>query len=460
MQITGSSRLFQDGVTTASGTANAYINQLIRQKTISAINTGVTTPIASSLVVEGPPIAGTNQTITNPYSLNILTGTSRFSGPLALAQSRTSNTINLTAPSNVTNSYVLTLPTAPPLASGQALLSDPSGNLSWGNATATQMTFNGMNNLTTAANVTGLVVSSSPAVIPVYVFVNASISLAAIITLTIYLNAAGTYSLEDTSVGDNTGVTFGVLPSGQVTYQSGNYTGFTSLKFLWYMPYTPVSSVTSSLSLTSSLTLGTTTFNPFTPNPSSYTLTLPAALPTVSGQAITGDTLGNLTWTNVSPTGAVIAFVGVSAPSGWLLCQGQAVSRTTFSILFTLIGTTYGTGDGSTTFNVPDLRGSFVRGTDNGRGLDSGRGLGSYQSDALQNITGTAAIGNGYGDTRSAVENSSGALYAGNSYQSFAASKSQVNNTARDLFFDASRVVRAANETRPVNLAMNYIIKT
>jgi hypothetical protein len=88
MQITGSSRLFQDGVTTASGTANAYINQLIRQKTISAINTGVTTPIASSLVVEGPPIAGTNQTITNPYSLNILTGTSRFSGPLALAQSR------------------------------------------------------------------------------------------------------------------------------------------------------------------------------------------------------------------------------------------------------------------------------------------------------------------------------------------------------------------------------------
>jgi phage-related tail fiber protein len=56
------------------------------------------------------------------------------------------------------------------------------------------------------------------------------------------------------------------------------------------------------------------------------------------------------------------------------------VSRTTFAELFSAIGTTHGAGDGSTTFNVPDLRGEFVRGWDHGRGVDSGRGLGSLQA--------------------------------------------------------------------------------
>lgn len=57
------------------------------------------------------------------------------------------------------------------------------------------------------------------------------------------------------------------------------------------------------------------------------------------------------------PAGAVSAYAGASAPSGWLLCDGSAVSRTTYADLFTAIGTAYGAGDGSTTFNVPDLRG-------------------------------------------------------------------------------------------------------
>jgi phage-related tail fiber protein len=82
--------------------------------------------------------------------------------------------------------------------------------------------------------------------------------------------------------------------------------------------------------------------------------------------------------------GQVCFFAMNSAPSGFLTCAGQAVSRTTYSALFTAIGTTYGSGDGSTTFNLPDLRGEFVRGMDNGRGIDSGRVFGSSQTDALQ----------------------------------------------------------------------------
>lgn len=78
--------------------------------------------------------------------------------------------------------------------------------------------------------------------------------------------------------------------------------------------------------------------------------------------------------------GRVEAFARSTAPAGWLKCGGQAVSRTTYAALFAAIGTTYGVGDGSTTFNLPDLRGEFVRGLDDGRGVDTGRGLGTGQA--------------------------------------------------------------------------------
>lgn len=71
----------------------------------------------------------------------------------------------------------------------------------------------------------------------------------------------------------------------------------------------------------------------------------------------------------VIPTGSVISFAGQTAPEGWLLCQGQAVSRTTYAQLFAVIGTTFGSGDGSTTFNLPDLRGRVAVGVDSDANL-------------------------------------------------------------------------------------------
>lgn len=70
-----------------------------------------------------------------------------------------------------------------------------------------------------------------------------------------------------------------------------------------------------------------------------------------------------------SPAGALMMYGGASAPSGWLLCNGQAVSRTTYADLFAAIGTTYGVGNGSTTFNLPDLRGRTPIGVGQGTGL-------------------------------------------------------------------------------------------
>jgi microcystin-dependent protein len=73
------------------------------------------------------------------------------------------------------------------------------------------------------------------------------------------------------------------------------------------------------------------------------------------------------------PVGVVNPFAGSTAPSGWLLCAGQAVSRTEYSSLFATISTTYGTGDGSTTFNVPDMRGRVAAGKDDMGGTAASR---------------------------------------------------------------------------------------
>lgn len=73
-----------------------------------------------------------------------------------------------------------------------------------------------------------------------------------------------------------------------------------------------------------------------------------------------------------------------TVPAGWLACNGALLSRSAYAGLFLAIGTTYGAGDGSTTFAIPDLRGEFIRGIDNGRGVDSGRVFGSAQSDLLK----------------------------------------------------------------------------
>ena len=87
------------------------------------------------------------------------------------------------------------------------------------------------------------------------------------------------------------------------------------------------------------------------------------------------------------PAGSVIYVARSLPPVGYLKANGAVVSRTTYSALFSAIGTTFGSGDGSTTFGLPDLRAEFLRGLDDGRGVDSGRALGTTQAQAIQNHT-------------------------------------------------------------------------
>ena len=155
------------------------------------------------------------------------------------------------------------------------------------------------------------------------------------------------------------------------------------------------------------------------------------------------------------PTGAVMAFAMDSTPDGWRVANGAAISRTTYAALFAAIGTTYGSGDGSTTFNVPDLRGYFIRGHGtNSDGTESGE-FGAKQADALQNITGKIDLNAQAGFNVTMT----GAFYSseGNTSTLVAFGSGAVEG---DYSFDASRVARTSTETRPSNIAMRYCIKT
>ena len=140
------------------------------------------------------------------------------------------------------------------------------------------------------------------------------------------------------------------------------------------------------------------------------------------------------------PPGVVVFYPKTTAPTGWLKANGAAISRTTYAALFSAIGTTFGAGDGSTTFNIPDLRGEFLRGLDNGRGVDSARVLGSAQGDDFKSHAHTQNIGG--------MMTNSGMI----------GSFTSDGITAKGLDATTTGATRGA-ETRPRNIALLACIK-
>ena len=115
----------------------------------------------------------------------------------------------------------------------------------------------------------------------------------------------------------------------------------------------------------------------------------------------------------------------------------------------------FSTGDGSTTFRVPDLRGIFVRGIDDGANIDAGRTIGSEQLDALQNITGTFSSVF-YSNT--GCNNTLGGAFSGTPNGAMNGGGSMTTNYDA-VVFDASKVARTSTETRPINIALLACIK-
>ena len=207
---------------------------------------------------------------------------------------------------------------------------------------------------------------------------------------------------------------------------------------------------------------------------SNITFTLPAADGN-SGEFLKTDGSGALSFATPQsvPTGAVFCMAVLSVPTGYLECNGDPVSKTTYAALFAVIGTQYNTGgETSSEFRLPDLRGEFVRGFDNGRQIDSDRvsasaGIGSFQSDQNKQHNHTASstssvsdpghkhnilfgIGSFGGSSGAQVPRDSGTI----------TNRMSNANTGISVSTSTSIGNDGGGETRPRNIAMMYIIKT
>ncbi|MDU7341811.1 phage tail protein [Enterobacter sp.] len=144
-----------------------------------------------------------------------------------------------------------------------------------------------------------------------------------------------------------------------------------------------------------------------------------------------------------TPVGVPLPFPSATPPTGWLKCNGAVFDK----VKYPGLAAVFPSG------NLPDLRGEFIRGWDDGRGVDSGRVISSAQGDATRNITGRVD---------NAVTSAPGAFQGALMYQgaSFVTrQEGSVQIPAMNISFDASRVVPTASENRPRNIAFNYIVR-
>ncbi|EFC2027907.1 TPA: phage tail protein [Escherichia coli] len=144
------------------------------------------------------------------------------------------------------------------------------------------------------------------------------------------------------------------------------------------------------------------------------------------------------------PVGVPVPWPSATPPTGWLKCNGAAFSAEEYPELAKVYPTN----------KLPDLRGEFIRGWDDGRGVDAGRQLLSSQGDAIRNIEGFAD--GGIGMSFDAIR---GAFYDAGTRSARMPNSTTTIDKTDDLGFDASRVVPTANENRPRNIAFNYIVR-
>lgn len=245
----------------------------------------------------------------------------------------------------------------------------------------------------------------------------------------------------------------------------GDYATSTALEF--YTTFTRTFTFWSANNVPANLDAGSVTIREVTTSPhgltlasptglaADYTITMPPALPASTASLVVSPSgIASFSPGANVPTGSVIMHAGTSAPSGYLLCDGTSYTRSSQANLFAAIGTAYGAADGIH-FNVPDFRGIFPRGVDNGAGNDpdtltrtaanpggnAGDNVGSFQSHAFQSHTHTSQ---NFGNTNPG---------------SFAA-HADTSGGGAGLITTNSVSGQVSTETRPLNLYVNFIIKT
>lgn len=160
-----------------------------------------------------------------------------------------------------------------------------------------------------------------------------------------------------------------------------------------------------------------------------------------------------------NPIGTILPYGGTTAPSGWFLCQGQAISRTDYSDLFAVIGTAFGSGNGSTTFNIPDLRGEFLRGAGTNSHTNQGNGGTVGQHQDASNILRMNTWGT---DLYSYIDSRGDSGVYGNNFDSELTNPGYIRQSAAGNIlkdFTSTPTVGGTVTTRPTNTSVNYIIK-
>lgn len=185
-------------------------------------------------------------------------------------------------------------------------------------------------------------------------------------------------------------------------------------------------------------------------------------LPVTNVQAAINNLMAQVKTLQRSRVGTIFAHGYAAPPAKAFECKGQNVSRTTWPDLFAVVGTTFGAGDGSTTFGLPDLRGEFIRGYDNGRGVDGTRVFGSSQAAAMLNHSHPITVAPGGGHSHAA--NVNGGAGASTVLQTvsalsvastgYIASESDHTHTATA----GNPSVGGGTETRPRNIALMFCI--
>lgn len=172
--------------------------------------------------------------------------------------------------------------------------------------------------------------------------------------------------------------------------------------------------------------------------------------------------------------GSIIAFGGAATPTGWVLCDGSSISRSTYTELFGVLGTSWGEGDGMSTFNLPDLRGRFLRGVDSPNGQEARRDpdwrtrrIGSVQEDSTRSHSHRA------GNMIAQINPSGGEVPLNTGSQNWVARKclkgiraaapddgnDQMNSGVVVSGNTSTDILLRDGETRPENCAVNFIIK-
>lgn len=282
-------------------------------------------------------------------------------------------------------------------------------------------------------------------------------------------------------IGQQVRITSGAaLDASTIGGIGGDYVGSGALEF--YTSFDRTFTFWSATNVPANLDAGSITIRPVALSPfgitinaplslaADYQMTLPGSNPSTES-FLTVDAAGvirnDIAINSLGIAGTITMYGGIVAPTGYLLCDGSAISRTTYAPLFVAIGTNYGVGDGSTTFNIPDLRGIFPRGVNAGSGNDPNAGSrtatnGGNAGDNVGSFQTNATAKNGLslsdpGHLHSITTFSAGSPGIGTSATAttLTAATAATNSAVTGITLSTGDA-----ETRPINVYVNFIIKT